>query len=280
MFFYVLSLLIIIGFSSFLWSLLGLELLSWLFVIIIPETLSFIYLVIQTFFVFVAILSIIIFPFLVFWGLILKIGLPPFHGWMLTFTFIIDAIVFALLMLLHKFMPIVVFGKILSNNIQFFFVTLLILSRALLIVQFAIFFEVIFFSSIIHRGWMLLGLKVRVSFFVFYWLLYRLFLIRFFVMTKFKEILIFNLNQRGLMLLLWLIISGLPPFIIFWLKALILIVIINIKILIIRFMLLLISIINLSAYYRCFHMAISINNNLGSFEFSPILRLSLIGLIC
>jgi len=82
-----------------------------------------------------------------------------------------------------------------------------------------LFLFIFIFSSAIHKIWILMSAFFRKSFLLNYWSVYSA--VQYFLLSSLGATLIFIrvLNQGTLRRAIWLIISGLPPFSIFWLKA-------------------------------------------------------------
>src|SRR5688572_7362836 len=91
---------------------------------------------------------------------------------------------------------------------------------------------------------------IRLSIVCIYWLGYRVLLILILKSINMDNILHTLMNQRMLSNLIWLFLSGIPPFTIFWLKSHIITTIINSTSLIIRVMIVFGRVLALSAYYR------------------------------
>lgn len=208
------------GVEQLLFVLVIIEILSWVFILIAPKNIVFFYLVLQSYFVIWGLFSLLISePLLLMVAIFLKSGLPPMHSWILRLLILAEKFVFWFVSSIHKFFPIFVMVFLLRNipgSITFLFVSmclpmLLAAKRAYLVL-------VVGLSSIMHTGWVLLsclrGTELVIKYLLFYYLALYLFVLlarRLFLMNL-------SFNQNSLLRYLWLIISGIPPFVIFWLK--------------------------------------------------------------
>jgi len=251
---YLLLVLIARGRYSLMISILTLELLSWLFVFLLPNILSLKYLFIQRYFLVLAIISIFWLPLLIVFGLFLKLGLPPVHLWYIHFSNLLRRGVFFFIITVHKVYPIFVLAKIFVFNKRIFAKIGLLLIRSLLLFQASLFSLVLICSSIVHRVWMILGLIVSKSFTILYWILYTTFL-SILLQSSFIYLSFIVVGQNFLTRRIWLVLSGFPPFALFWLKFRFFIIIVNLRIHY-SFLLIISSILALSAYYWAFHIRV------------------------
>lgn len=178
------------------------------------------YLVLQRYFVIWGLLSILISePLLLLVSIFLKSGLPPIHSWILRLLMVSEKIVFWFVSSIHKLFPIFVIIFLLSNSpgsLTFLFISiclpmLLASKRAYLVL-------VVGLSSIIHTGWVLLSCLRGTELVVKYILLYYTALYLFIALARRLFLINLSFNQNSLLRYLWLILSGIPPFLIFWLK--------------------------------------------------------------
>jgi hypothetical protein len=181
---------------------------------------------------------------------LLKMGLPPFHGWLLPILRIVRKEVFIFITTLHKLLPIMFLLLLVFafNRIHIIILALLSL-RVLLLGTSVTFILIIIFSSFVHSGWILLGVLVSTGFVLFYW---RAYLLLSFVLLRIKQRLLRQrVSHRVILATYWLILSGLPPFAIFWLKTQV--VVIGVSNLILLMIVLLFSlVISVGAYYRAY----------------------------
>jgi len=231
------------------------ELLSWAFVLLLPSWIALPYLIIQRFFIFVIFIGVGLSPILIVWTLLFKIGVPPFHAWILMLIYYREVVMFLFINLIHKVLPIILLSKIVYTNMLVFWISLRVTIRIRIIMQLRTLFQVVLFSSIIHSMWIILSAMVSFIFFLFYWLFYMLGSIFLLVGRSIKFTRLLTINQTSVILLIWLLISGVPPFIIFWLKAELTTWLISSGHVALATILIVASILSLSTYYRSAHIA-------------------------
>lgn len=249
----MLFILALCGSRSFLFIIFGLELLSWLFLVMVPFTILFNYLYVQSYFVLFSLMGVIIgFNRLIFWRMFMKMGLPPFHSWLLCFLSNISMPIFLFVMLFHKFLPLVILNKFMADSSTFLILFIVVLS-SLIIFQLINIFEILFFSSLIHNVWMIISIVLRIRFFVMYWLTYSLFILIIFrgVVTK---TFFLDFNQREYVTFSWLVLFGLPPFVVFWLKREIIFWLYISGEIFLSYLLIFTSVLRMRVYYRVFHL--------------------------
>jgi len=114
----------------------------------------------------------------------------------------------------------------------------------------------------VHRVFIAIRNSLSIGFILFYWLIYRFiltFILFLFCLPLLKQS---YLRQRFFSSYCWLMMSGLPPFTIFWLKVFILSwIIFNIGILVSSFIILT-RVFALSAYYRTWHSGVLLEHRI------------------
>jgi len=262
--FFVYSMLLLSAFGclNILITLITIEIFSWIFVILIPTYSSLNYLVIQSYFLVIGLIRIIYFPRLLLFVIIIKLGLPPFHIWFIRIALVINKIVFLFIITLHKLFPIIFLSKLIFRSWRF----LLLRRRVIFIRRFIARRRTLFFtllsSSIIHRIWIVVSIVSSKGFVFFYWGVYRI-LLRIIV----NIIILKTVKQSYLVQTIeiskcWLLLSGIPPFIIFWLKVFLLTRIICILGVSITLGFLLRRVVALTSYYRTWHSGSLLENRI------------------
>ena len=207
------------GLANLLISLFILELLSWVLVIIIEASLALKYLLIQRVFLFVGALGVFlkVRPILTL-AILIKMGLPPFHLWFITLLSFFKKRLFFVILTFHKLLPVVLISKIMPLSFTRRAIQLLLLTRGVFILQVRGVFSVFLVSSIIHSGWLILRRVISLSLGLFYWSCYSALVFLFLVSIRSRRVKLTDLNQTSYRSLLWLTMSGIPPFTVFWLK--------------------------------------------------------------
>lgn len=269
MYIYIIVVIRASGSINILISLITIEVLSWLFIQFIPIWRVLKYLFLQrVFFVFVIISTIRIKPFLLI-RLLLKMGIPPFHLWVIRLMLEIELVSFRIILTLHKFLPTLLLTKVLKELILVFLLRLILISLSVLISNLGNILIVLVLSSILHTLWIRFGGIMRLRIVCIYWLGYRILLILILKSINLDYIIYTLINQRILSNLIWLFLSGIPPFTMFWLKSHIVTVIISSVGIIIRIRIVFGRVLALRAYYRVWHF----RNLQAKFRLSRILIL-------
>lgn len=242
-----------IGRNSFIFIFVYLEMLSWVFTILMPPFLAIKYLIIQAYFMILRLVGLLWTPLLLVLGLILKVGLPPIHIWFIKLSFFMKKWVFLIFSTLHKLLPLFLLGRLFLLGSYLLGALLLVAGR--LIFQVFELFLVLITSSIVHRRWTLLRIQYRLKLSLTYWVLYSLVFFIFLGTIHFYILFKRGVEQSSSTSVIWIILSGLPPFIIFWLKVWIFLFIVQIRVGL-RLVLILISIIALTSYFRAFHIGL------------------------
>jgi len=108
-----------IGSLRLLRLLVVLELLSWLFVILVPNTSTLNYLLVQRYFLILGIARILFLPSLLIIVFLLKLGIPPFHVWFIKIARVLNKNRFSFIITLHKLIPILFLSKVIFRIISF-----------------------------------------------------------------------------------------------------------------------------------------------------------------
>lgn len=269
---YLSCFLILRGLTNLLVSLFLLELLSWGLVLIIDKFLSLKYLLIQSTFLFLRVLGAFIDnSFVLIRGIFLKIGLPPFHLWLIVLLRYFNKKILFLMLRFHKILPILLVSKVIRERVR---TTMQLLLRAggVCILQVSGVYFVFLVSSLVHSAWLIIRRLASSRLVLFYWVNYSVLIYLFLFSFKQTNIQKINLRQTSTIRVLWLILAGVPPFTVFWLK---LSIFININyITILSILLILISIISISSYYRAYHLSIN-TENLNNSNTTPLVLLML-----
>jgi len=229
------------------------------------------YLLVQAYFIVVIIISIFWSVKIIIFSLILKLGLPPIHLWFIQFSSVLNSSLFMFLVTLHKLFPLFLLGKNLFYG-GIILISIILILRRLLLFQSNMFFLLLICSSIMHRAWIIFGFLLSKAFALTYWVLYRLLMIVILQSLMFWKLSNLVLGQNALSIFTWLIISGIPPFSLFFLK-------INLFLAVIAFIrrywgyvLILCSVLALRVYFIAFHVRILQYSYIQNYWFIPILR--------
>jgi len=237
-----------------LYVLFSLELLSWMVLFLLPLVKTFNYLIIQGYFLLLSIVGILWVPIFICAGLLLKMGIPPFQSWLIRVIGALTSSRFIFFSTLHKLVPILLLSKIIIFSFRLLFARIAILVTLRLVTNLFSLLLVLIFSSRVHVIWIVLGGNFCKGFLLFYWALYCIMV---FLLVFSVRNLVFSktyLTQRSYTRVLWLIISGIPPFLIFWLKVQVIFWILSTRRTIWRRLLILRGLFVLRAYFRSWHL--------------------------
>jgi len=167
------------------------------------------------------------FNFLIYLSLIIKLGAAPFHFW---FPNVIEGLTWInrlILMTWQKIAPIIIISYSLFNNIITIIIIFSIIVGSIGGLNQTSLRKIIAFSSINHIGWILTALFFNERLWFLYFFIYRILNIR--LIFLFHNIKIFYLNQifsifinsyliKFIFLINFLSLGGLPPFLGFFPK--------------------------------------------------------------
>ena len=203
-------------------------------------------------------------------SLLLKRGAAPFHFW---FPRVIEGLSWnnsLILITWQKIAPIILLSYCLNNN---FFVIVIVLSifiGSLGGLNQTSLRKLIAFSSINHLGWIVAGIINRENLWIIYFIFYSFLSIA--IIFMFNNFKLFNINQifglfnrnsivKFLMFLSLLSLGGLPPFIGFLPKWLIIESLINLNIFFLLTLIVTFTLITLFFYLRICYAAFILNHN-------------------
>jgi len=258
---YSLLITVFLGGSSIIFLFIFLEMLSWIFTILIPTFISIKYLIIQAYFMILGLVGLLWVPIFLFFGLLLKIGLPPMHIWFIKLSFFMKKWVFLFFSTIHKLLPLLFIGSLLLRSNVFLIVLLVIAGR--LIFQVFELFLVLLTSSIVHRSWTLLGIQFNLKLSLRYWTLYSIVFFLFLSTIHFLLLFKRGIEQSSSTAIIWLVLSGLPPFVMFWLKLWIFMLLVQVRSRL-GLVLVFISVLALTRYFRAFHTSLRLTYFSGS----------------
>ena len=259
-------LFIIFGAPNIIIRVLLLEVISWLFRRVFTHQ-NFKYLIVQSVFFIVIVTGVIINSFIVIvTGVIIKIGIFPFHFWLLNILNKEKDSIWIFIITLHKFAPLLL---VLLLFLEGRYATLLILLifRGVILIETNSIFFIFSISSSIHTVWIVIGGLQRKKIYFFYFFLYSI-LVWIILKILINKILLYKeVNQNSVTRYIWLVLSGLPPFSLFWLKLNVLTLLTYLLII----SLLTVSILVLFCYFRCYQISLFFNPFYKNLSFSWVL---------
>jgi len=182
--------------------------------LIIPLTLSFGYLVVQSYFLLLGLLGLHWRRLVLILSVLLKIGIPPIHRWLLKIRAALNISIFLFLITLHKLLPVLFLSKLMLMRKLWAILVILVFTRVMVANSSRV-MPTLIFSSFVHRAWMAISGILRIGFLLFYWRLYRILrglLLSSLTLKRAGELF---LGQSRVSSITWLVLSGLPPFLVF-----------------------------------------------------------------
>jgi len=247
-------LLVIGGSRSVFLAVFLMELISWVFALLVGRN-AIKYLLVQSLFFVLTITGVLLLPMVILFGIMFKLGLPPFHLWFVSFNRLLNKKVFIMASTLHKLFPLAFMCKAAILGIGLLVGVLILTLRRLLLSSFRSLFHVLIFSSLVHSRWIFLRGVMVLGLLLVYWGLYTLtnilLVFGFFRKTLFRN----ERLQASRSSLLWLVLSGIPPFQFFWLKVIVVSLIVSWRV-VWRVVIILSAVLGLVAYYHVFHLSL------------------------
>nr|AID18694.1 NADH dehydrogenase subunit 2 [Rhipicephalus microplus]AIK20581.1 NADH dehydrogenase subunit 2 [Rhipicephalus simus] len=196
------------------------------------------------------------FLFLINISILIKLGMIPFHLWLISISEMMNFNSILILLTMQKNHSFINCSKIYNNSLiplfsmSTFFASFLAMKHKLMK-------KILIFSSISHQGWILCLLVKKLNFWIAYLMLY--FIIFFNIISIFNKYKInffsdfmkkkMKLEIKIKMIMLMMSLGGMPPFLGFFMKIVSIYLLMNLKLIFI-FMLILSSLLNLFFYMR------------------------------
>nr|QLY89675.1 NADH dehydrogenase subunit 2 [Brachycentrus subnubilus] len=201
-------------------------------------------------------------------SLLMKMGAAPMHFWFPKTMKGLTWINCFILSTWQKIIPMVILFYLYFKILIFFFCLFSVILGSIMGLNQTSLILLISYSSINHIGWMLMSLIINMNLWMIYFFIYMF--INFILMIMFNKIKTFNLNQIFLnkmnlfiyfILLNFLSLSGLPPFLGFLSKWMVINFMINEYMYIICFIMIMTSLISMFFYIRIMYSYLMINFN-------------------
>ena len=159
-----------------------------------------------------------------------KIGFPPFHFWFFRLRIDLNWIIFLILSTWQKILPLFILRKLYLQNWEFIILLslLIVISGSLFQVRIK---KLIIFSSIFTATWILTSILYYIFMWFYILFIYRILLIIFisfltinrFELKERQNYYTLNLNIKIIQFFILLTIAGIPPFVGFYIKTIILV---------------------------------------------------------
>jgi len=207
-FFYAVILLITTSLVHLIFTILSLEVLSWIISLVLRDT-AFKYLLIQGYFMLISMLRMLFFKELILCTLLFKLGAPPFHLWILRMRKTLNKEILWFFITFHKLLPLLIL-RIIFNKLLV--VVMIIVAAWILIGSFSL-FRILLLSSSSHVRWGVLLSYFSMILTTLYWLLYTFLNINLLSRVSYLFVIITLIFRLS-----FLVISGIPPFFFFSMK--------------------------------------------------------------
>lgn len=194
-----------------------------------------------------------------------KLGVPPFHIWLLNLLIELDWLLFFIISSWQKILPFYIIGQIILEAIEFFILFCLLVSVGIAMYLVSI-KKLLIISSIFTRGWVLrsiIFIKIWWLLFFFLYSTILLFCCLIFYIGKVDNLKIARLSSLSLtekigVFILLISMAGLPPFLGFYIKLLILLILLHHLKIFILFSIVLSSVLIIYLYLRIFLRALTL----------------------
>nr|AZL93178.1 NADH dehydrogenase subunit 2 [Dendrocerus sp. ZJUH_2016009] len=219
---------------------------------------------------------------LMFWSMMMKLGLPPFHNWFINIMKKNSWLICAIISTIQKVIPILILSFFMfSNNLM---IIILILLMFFLLINMSKFFNsssmklIMSYSSIINSFWIIITSLFNKFIMILFMSIY--FLSTWFIMYIFKMMKIKLLNNlmnsqlskwMYMILMMSMIISAIPPSLMFTMKLMM--IYLNLLNKYILLILIIISSISVIIYFRLFFKIMLMKNFLNKINmFTKIIQ--------
>nr|YP_009992037.1 NADH dehydrogenase subunit 2 [Rhipicephalus decoloratus]QNN85508.1 NADH dehydrogenase subunit 2 [Rhipicephalus decoloratus] len=196
------------------------------------------------------------FFFLINISILIKLGMIPFHFWLISISEMMNFNSILILLTIQKIIPLLIFEKFMNNFLIPLF-TISSLFASILAMKYKLLKKILIFSSISHQGWILCLIAKNLKFWITYLLLY--FFIIFNIVNfcnKNKINSFFDFIKEKIkpeikikMSMLMMSLGGMPPFMGFFMKIVSIYLLMQMNLILI-IILILSSLINLFFYMR------------------------------
>nr|YP_011003022.1 NADH dehydrogenase subunit 2 [Rhipicephalus bursa]WPR15187.1 NADH dehydrogenase subunit 2 [Rhipicephalus bursa] len=206
-----------------------------------------------------------LFSFLINASILIKLGMIPFHFWLISISETLTFNSILILLTIQKIIPLLIIEKFMNNLLVPLF-TMSSLFASILAMKYKMLKKILIFSSISHQGWILCLIVKKLNFWLSYLLLYFIIIFNIIKICKKNKInYFFDFLKKKMkpeikmkMTMLMMSLAGMPPFIGFFMKIVSIFLLMEMNLIFI-FILILSSLINLFFYIRMISPLLFIN---------------------
>nr|YP_009992050.1 NADH dehydrogenase subunit 2 [Rhipicephalus appendiculatus]QNN85521.1 NADH dehydrogenase subunit 2 [Rhipicephalus appendiculatus] len=198
-------------------------------------------------------------------SILIKMGVIPFHFWMIMLSESLTYFSLFILLTIQKIMPLLIIEKFINTSLTILFV-LSSLTASILAMKYKMMKKILIFSSISHQGWILCLIAKKINFWISYLILYSIIIyniINICNYNNFNNIYDFikkkmKTENKTSLIMSMMSLAGMPPFLGFFMKIVALFFLMKMNMIMI-FMLIISSLINLFFYMRSMTPSFFIN---------------------
>nr|QNV11646.1 NADH dehydrogenase subunit 2 [Synapha fasciata] len=205
---------------------------------------------------------------LIFLALIIKSGMAPFHFWFPNVMEGLSWYMNLMLMTWQKIAPLIIISYLMMSKIYFLFIIISAITGAMGGLNQTSLRKIMAFSSINHLSWMMVAMMFNEFMWLFYFFIYSL--ISFSIVFLFNSFKIFYINQlfnsmfnskifKFIILITFLSLAGLPPFLGFLPKWLVIQSLMTTNHMFLIMILIMMSLITMFFYLRICYSSFMIN---------------------
>nr|UNO54456.1 NADH dehydrogenase subunit 2 [Rhipicephalus haemaphysaloides] len=189
-------------------------------------------------------------------SILIKLGMIPFHFWLMMISESLSFYSLFILLTIQKIIPLLIIEKFMNSLMIPLFV-LSTFMASVMAMKYKMIKKILIFSSISHQGWILCLIAKKMNFWISYLLMYSIII---FAVIKNCQMINFNvicnlmnkkmsLKMKNEMIMSMMSLAGMPPFLGFFMKIMAIYFLMKMN-LIFMFILVISSLINLFFYLR------------------------------
>nr|YP_009433257.1 NADH dehydrogenase subunit 2 [Phymata americana]AGO27987.1 NADH dehydrogenase subunit 2 [Phymata americana] len=206
---------------------------------------------------------------LIIFSMMIKLGAPPFHFWFPNMMQKMNWMNSFILMTWQKLAPLSILSKFMNNNMIMMLTMMAVIVGAIGGLNQTSLQKIMAYSSINHLGWMFMAMKFSDQLWMIYLLLYSIMVaimvmvFNYYSMFMINQIMMnsLSLSESGLMGMSMLSLGGLPPFIGFLPKWMVIQMMMNSELYSVIIIMIMMSLLTLFYYIRVISTMLMINSS-------------------
>nr|NP_945214.1 NADH dehydrogenase subunit 2 [Haemaphysalis flava]UNO53819.1 NADH dehydrogenase subunit 2 [Haemaphysalis flava]UXX50237.1 NADH dehydrogenase subunit 2 [Haemaphysalis flava]BAD03983.1 NADH dehydrogenase 2 [Haemaphysalis flava] len=206
-------------------------------------------------------------------SVLIKLGMIPFHFWLISISEVLDYNSFLLILTIQKIIPLFILFKM-KTEISLFISILSLMMSSIMIFNLKMLKKILIFSSISHLSWMIILMFILSNFWISYMIIYFLMINSIVNFLKKNMIMSLNgltsnkisVNEKISIIISMMSLGGMPPLLGFVIKFIAITLIIKYS-MILMMILIMSSLINIFIYIRMI-MPVLLTFNKTNFSFN------------